>query len=192
MILYADLGMMSWGVFQVGLMNIFGLTFGQAAQLVGLGVLILGWILGFPPGFGTLMNIYFVGYFIDRIIEWGIVPRYDKLGFQSSLLVGGMAMIGVASYFYLNPKLGAGPRDGLMIGLVQKLNRPVGQVRGGIEVIVTTLGYMMGGPVGIGTVITAFTIGYFVQAAFKFGNYERNARHMNLYDLVKYLSSREG
>lgn len=192
MILYADLGMMSWGVFQVGLMNIFGLTFGQAAQLVGLGVLILGWILGFPPGFGTLMNIYFVGYFIDRIIEWGIVPRYDKLGFQSSLLVGGMAMIGVASYFYLNPKLGAGPRDGLMIGLVQKLNRPVGQVRGGIEVIVTTLGYMMGGPVGIGTVITALTIGYFVQAAFKFGNYERNARHMNLYDLVKYLSSREG
>jgi uncharacterized membrane protein YczE len=192
MILYADLGMSSWGVFQIGLMNVFGLTFGQATQIVGLGVLVLGWFLGFPPGFGTVMNMYFIGYFIDKIIWWGIIPRYESLAFQFALLVGGMAMIGVASYFYLNPKLGAGPRDGLMIGLVQKLNRPVGQVRGGIEVVVTVLGYIMGGPIGIGTIITAFSIGYFVQVAFKLGNYDRNARHMNLYELVKLLSSREG
>jgi uncharacterized membrane protein YczE len=192
MILYADLGMSSWGVFQIGLMNVFGLTFGQATQIVGLGVLVLGWFLGFPPGFGTVMNMYFIGYFIDKIIWWGIIPRYESLAFQFALLVGGMAMIGVASYFYLNPKLGAGPRDGLMIGLVQKLNCPVGQVRGGIEVVVTVLGYIMGGPIGIGTIITAFSIGYFVQVAFKLGNYDRNARHMNLYELVKLLSSREG
>jgi uncharacterized membrane protein YczE len=192
MILYADLGMSSWGVFQIGLMNVFGLTFGQATQIVGLGVLVLGWFLGFPPGFGTVMNMYFIGYFVDKIIWWGVIPTYESLAFQFFLLVGGMVMIGVASYFYLNPKLGAGPRDGLMIGLVQKLNRPVGQVRGGIEVVVTVLGYIMGGPIGIGTIITAFSIGYFVQVAFKLGNYDRNARHMNLYELVKLLSSREG
>jgi uncharacterized membrane protein YczE len=192
MILYADLGMSSWGVFQIGLMNVFGLTFGQASQIVGLGVLILGWFLGFPPGFGTVMNMYFIGYFIDKIIWWGIIPRYESLAFQLALLVGGMAMIGVASYFYLNPKLGAGPRDGLMIGLVQKLNRPVSQVRGGIEVVVTVLGYIMGGPIGIGTIITAFSIGYFIQVAFKLGKYDRKARHINLYELVKRLSSREG
>jgi len=188
MILYADLGMSPWGVFQVGLMNSVGLTFGQASQVVGLGVLVLGWLLGFPPGFGTVMNMYFIGYFIDRIIEWGIVPRFNNLGMQLVLLVGGMAMIGVASYFYLRPKLGAGPRDGLMIGLVQKLDRPVGQVRGGIEVTVTVLGYLMGGPIGLGTVITALSIGYFVQLAFKLGNYDRNAKHMNLYELTKYLT----
>ncbi|MBD3172322.1 membrane protein [Candidatus Bathyarchaeota archaeon] len=188
MILYADLGMSPWGVFQVGLMNSVGLTFGQASQVVGLGVLVLGWLLGFPPGFGTVMNMYFIGYFIDRIIKWGIVPRFNNLGMQLVLLVGGMVMIGVASYFYLRPKLGAGPRDGLMIGLVQKLDRPVGQVRGGIEVTVTVLGYLMGGPIGLGTVITALSIGYFVQLAFKLGNYDRNAKHMNLYELAKYLS----
>ena len=99
-------------------------------------------------------------------------------------------MLGVASFFYLNPKLGAGPRDGLMIGLVQKLDRPVGQVRGGIEVTVTILGYLMGGPVGIGTIITAFTTGYFVQAAFKLGNYDRNAKHKDFYELAKQLSGK--
>jgi uncharacterized membrane protein YczE len=190
MILYSDLGLSSWGVFQLGLSSSMGFTFGQASQVVGLGVLILGWFLGFPPGFGTVMNMYFIGYFIDLIIEWGIVPRYDNLAIQLALMVGGMAMIGVASYFYLNPKLGAGPRDGLMIGLVQKLDRPVGQVRGGIEVTVTVLGYLMGGPVGIGTIITAFTTGYFVQLAFKLGNYDRNTKHLDLYELAKYLSGR--
>ncbi len=190
MILYANLGMSSWGVFQIGIMNILGLSFGQASQLVGLGVLILGWFLGFPPGFGTVMNMYFIGFFIDVIMGWWTMPVYNNLVAQSAMLVGGMAMIGVASFFYLNPKLGAGPRDGLMIGLVQKLDRPVGQIRGGIEVTVTIIGYLMGGPVGVGTVITAFTIGYFVQFAFRLGNYDRNAKHMDLYELTKYLLGR--
>jgi uncharacterized membrane protein YczE len=190
MMLYADLGLSSWGVFQIGLTNTMGLTFGQASQLVGLGVLILGWVLGFPPGFGTVMNMYFIGYFIDRIMEWWTTPMYNNIALQFALLVGGMAMIGIASYFYLSPKLGAGPRDGLMIGLVQKLNRPVGQVRGGIEVTVTVLGYLMGGPVGVGTVIAAFSVGYFVQLAFKLGKYDRNAKHMDFYELAKYLSGK--
>jgi uncharacterized membrane protein YczE len=190
MMLYADLGLSSWGVFQIGLTKTMSLTFGQASQLVGLGVLILGWVLGFPPGFGTVMNMYFIGYFIDRIMEWWTAPMYNNIVLQFALLVGGMAMIGIASYFYLSPKLGAGPRDGLMIGLVQKLNRPVGQVRGGIEVTVTVLGYLMGGPVGVGTVIAALSVGYFVQLAFKLGKYDRNAKHMDFYELAKYLSGK--
>jgi uncharacterized membrane protein YczE len=191
MILYANLGMSSWGVFQIGLVKVIGLTFGQAAQVVGLGVLLFGWFLGFPPGFGTVMNMFFIGFFIDRVIEWGIVPQFNNIALQLVTLVGGMGMIGIASYFYLSPKLGAGPRDGLMIGLVQKLDRPVSHVRGGIEVTVTALGYLMGGPVGVGTLITAFSIGYFVQTAFKLGKYDRNAKHMNLFELAKYLSDRE-
>jgi uncharacterized membrane protein YczE len=190
MMLYADLGLSSWSVFQYGLTNTMGLTFGQASQLVGLGVLLLGWYLGFPPGFGTVMNMFFIGYFIDRIMEWWAAPSYGNVVFQFGMLIGGMAMIGIASFFYLSPKLGAGPRDGLMIGLVQKLNRPVGQIRGGIEVTVTVLGYLMGGPVGVGTVIAAFSVGYFVQLAFKLGSYDRNAKHMDFPELAKYLSGK--
>ncbi|MFA9495442.1 MAG: YitT family protein [Candidatus Bathyarchaeota archaeon] len=190
MILYADLGMSAWGVFQVGLMNVIGLSFGQASQVVGLGVLIFGWFLGFPPGFGTVSNMFFIGYFIDVIIGLGIVPKFNNIVLQLVLLVAGMTMIGVASYFYLSPKLGAGPRDGLMIGLVQRLDREVSVVRAGIEITVLVLGIAMGGPIGIGTVITAFSIGYFVQMAFKLGKYDRNARHMNLYELARYLGGK--
>lgn len=190
MILYADLGMSAWGVFQIGLVNTMGFTFGQATQIVGLGVLILGWAMGFPPGWGTVSNMFFIGYFIDVIIGWRVVPRFNNLALQLVMLVAGMAMIGVASYFYLSPKLGAGPRDGLMIGLVQKLDKQVSVVRAGIELTVLALGIAMGGPIGIGTVITAFSIGWFVQMAFKLGKYDRNAKHMNLYDLAKYLSGK--
>lgn len=187
MILYADLGMNSWGVFHVGLMNTFNISFGQATQIAGLGVLFIAWLMGLPPGLGTISNMYFIGYFIDVIIKWGIVPRYNDLLLQIILLIAGMATIGAASYFYLNPKLGAGPRDGLMIGLVQKLDKQVSLVRAGLEITVLLLGIVMGGPIGIGTVITAFSIGYFVQLAFKLGNYDRNSKHMNLYELAKHL-----
>jgi uncharacterized membrane protein YczE len=187
MILFADLGMSSWGVFHLGLMNTVGLSFGQTTQLVGLVVLFIGWFLGFPPGLGTVSNIYFIGYFIDIIIKWGIVPKFNNILLQLVLLITGMATIGGASYFYLSPKLGAGPRDGLMIGLVQKLDKEVSIVRAGIEITVLILGIAMGGTIGIGTVITAFSIGYFIQLAFKLGNYDRNSKHMNLYELVKHL-----
>ena len=188
--LKADLGLSAWGVLQIGMMNIVDISFGQTTQVVGLGVLIIGWTLGFPPGFGTVSNMLFIGYFIDIILGWKIVPAYDNIALQLVQLVVGMAMIGVASYFYLRPKLGAGPRDGLMIGLVQKLDREVSVVRAGIEVSVLAVGITLGGPVGIGTVITAVSIGYFVQLAFKLGKYDKNAKHMNLYELARYLGGK--
>jgi len=191
MTLYADLGMAPWGVLQVGLTKYTSLSFGQVSQVVGLAVLVLGWLLGFPPGFGTVMNMYFVGYFMDVIMAWGLVPMPRSLPGQLALLMGGIIVLGAASYTYLNPKLGAGPRDGLMMGLVQRLGRSVYQVRGAIEVTVLVLGYLLGGPVGVGTLITAFTTGYAVQLAFRLGGYDKDAKHMDLYSLVRYLRGSE-
>ena len=191
MTLYADLGMAPWSVLQVGLTRYTPLTFGQVSQVVGLAVLVLGWLLGFPPGFGTVMNMYFVGYFMDQIMAWGLVPVPRSLPGQLALLMGGILVLGAASFMYLNPRLGAGPRDGLMMGLVQRLGRPVYQVRGAIEVTVLILGYLLGGPVGVGTLITAFTTGYSVQLAFRLGGYDKNARHMDLYGLIRYLRGSE-
>jgi len=191
MTLYADLGMAPWSVLQVGLTKYTPLTFGQVSQVVGLAVLILGWVLGFPPGFGTVMNMYFVGYFMDLIMAWGLVPMPQSLPSQLALLMGDILVLGAASFMYLTPRLGAGPRDGLMMGLVQRLGRPVYQVRGAIEVTVLVLGYLLGGPVGVGTLITAFTTGYAVQLAFRLGGYDKNARHMDLYGLIRYLRGSE-
>ncbi|MBD3205106.1 membrane protein [Candidatus Bathyarchaeota archaeon] len=186
--LNSGLGMSPWGVFQVGLSQSTTLTLGQISQLVGLSVLVIGWAMGFPPGFATFMNMYFIGLFIDKIIQFTLIPKPTGLVSQFLLLLGGIIMIGTGSYFYLNPKLGAGPRDGLMMGLVRRTDLPVSVIRGGIEVTVLVLGYFLGGPVGVGTLVTALTIGYSVQMAFKLGGYDKKAEHLNLYQLARQLA----
>ncbi len=189
--LYSGLGMSPWGVFHVGLTGPSGLTLGQVSQLVGLVVLLLGWGLGFPPGFGTVSNMIFIGWFTDRIMEWGLVPKpADALG-QYALLASSVVLVGAGSLFYMRVQLGAGPRDGLMVGLLRRLNRQVWMVRGGIEVTVLVLGYLLGGPVGIGTVVTALTIGYSVQMAFKLGRFEGKSPQMNLWQLYDQLMGRD-
>jgi uncharacterized membrane protein YczE len=186
--LYSGLGMGPWGVLSVGITKYTPMTLGQSSQLVGLIVLALGWALGFAPGLGTLANMYFVGIFIDLIISWEVIPEPTYILGQFVMLFLSVATIGVASFFYLRVQLGAGPRDGLMMGLVKMLDRPVSIVRGAIEVTVLVIGYLLGGPVGVGTLVTALTTGYTVQLAFRIGRYDKKAEHVNLLELINYLS----
>lgn len=179
--------MAPWGVLNVGIAIHTHLSLGQVTQVIGLIVLLIGWGFGFPPGFGTLMNMYFVGFFIDVIMRERLIPQPKSFLEQIVLLVFGVVILSVGSLFYLSPKLGAGPRDGLMMGLVQRYNRSVGEIRSVIEIIVLIIGYLLGGPVGIGTLISALTVGYAVQLAFHIGGYDKMAPHMNLYTLLVFL-----
>ena len=188
--LNSGLGMSPWGVLTIGLTNHVSLTFGQVSQLVGLVVLAIGWILGFSPGMGTLANMYFIGLFIDLIMAWGLIPVPNGLILQFAMLFVSIALIGVGSYFYMRVRLGTGPRDGLMMGLVKRLDYPVAAVRGTLEVTVLAIGWLLGGPVGVGTVINAFTLGLSVQTAFRLGGYDKNAEHTNLLKLFGYLSGK--
>jgi len=188
--LNSGLGMAPWGVLNVGVSNITPLTLGQASQAIGLVVIAIGWALGFAPGFGTLMNMYFIGLFIDLIIAWELIPTPTDPMFQYLLLILSVAVLGVGSLFYMGVQLGAGPRDGLMLGLVRKLDRQVAYVRAGIEGTVLILGYLLGGPVGVGTVITALTTGYSVQLFFRLGRFNSKSKQLNLYELYQCLSGR--
>jgi len=189
--LNSGLGMGSWGVLSVGLTMNLPLSLGEATQISGLVVLILGWVLGSPPGLGTLANMYFIGLFIDLILAWELIPQPTTLPLQLLLLLAGIALIGVASFFYLRVQLGAGPRDGLMMGLIKRLSWPVSAIRGTIEVIVTATGYLLGGHVGIGTVITALVTGYAIQLAFSAGGFKpREKEQVDLFSLIRYLSGR--
>lgn len=186
--LYSGLGMSPWGVLNVGLANILPLTLGQVSQLIGLVVIVIGWVLGFAPGFGTLANMYFIGLFIDLIIEWNVIPTPNSPLEQFLLLFASIAVLGAGSYFYMHVQLGAGPRDGLMVGFMRRLNRSVAYVRGAIEVSVLVVGYLLGGPVGIGTVLTALTVGYSVQLAFRMGRFDsKKAKQLNLLELFRCL-----
>lgn len=188
--LYSNLGMSPWGVFQVGLAKILPLTFGQVSQVVGLAVLVLGWALGFPPGLGTVANMYLIGLFIDLVMTWNLLPQPTEMISQIAMLALGILVIGIASLLYLRAQLGAGPRDGLMVGLVTKLDRPVSQVRIAIEVTVLVLGFFLGGPVGIGTILNALLTGPVVQRSFRLGGFNPKSEQVDLYKLARILSGR--
>ena len=189
--LYSDLGTAPWTVLHVGLSKIISLTLGQTSQLVGFIVLVIGWGLGIPPGLSTFANMYFIGYFIDLIMIWKILPMPGDLMGRYAMLLFSVAMIGVASLFYMKVQLGAGPRDGLMVGLVSKLDRPVSTIRTAIEVTVLVIGFLLGGPVGIGTLVNALLMGPAVQASFRLGGFNAKSEQINLYKLANCLSGRE-
>jgi uncharacterized membrane protein YczE len=184
-ILNSGLGMYPGGVFTVGVAAHTPLTIGQVQQIMQATFLLLGWYLGFPPGLGTLADLTLSGVFIDLFISSGIVPVPTGIIGQLLFLIFGVVLMGAGTYFYIRVLLGAGPMDGFMLGVTTKTKRPVSVVRGSMEVAFLAVGYALGGPVGIGTVITALTIGYSVQLAFRIGRYDPDSKHVNLYELFR-------
>lgn len=191
-VLYANLGVSPWETLSLGIINHTPLTLGQTSQIIGLLVLVISYFIGVIPGIASIFNMYFIGFFIDLVDNAGILKIPKTLLGKLILLLVGILTIGWATYFYLKVELGAGPRDGLMEGLVKKLNKPVWLIRGVIETTVLTIGYFLGGIVGIGTIITAFTIGFAVQWAFKVGKYDsKTVEHEDLIQLIKKLKPKE-
>lgn len=180
----AELGMAPWGVFHVGLSNYFPITMGQATQLMGLLILTVAFFLGQIPGLASIMNMVFIGMFIDILDALVNIPTPEHLLVSIAMILVGVFFIGWGTYFYLRVELGAGPRDGLMEGLVRKTKRPIWLIRGIIEGSALFLGFLMGGPVGFGTILIALTLGFSVEFAFKVGGYHSStARHINLKEL---------
>jgi len=188
--LYSKLGMSPWDVFHMGIVNHSVLSFGHTTQLVGLGIITISVFLGVIPGIGSIFNMIFIGLFIDLINDTGIISTPGSLLGKILMLISAILIMGIATFFYLKVDLGAGPRDGLMEGLVIKLNKPVWLIRGFIEITVLIIGLFLGGPVGSGTLILAVAIGPSVQLAFKIGKYDsKKAQHMNLITLYRAMKS---
>ena len=186
--LYASLGTSPWGVFHVGLTIITTLTLGQITQIVGLVIVLLSWLLGFSPGFGTFANMITIGFFIDLVIYWEIIPTQTQIGFQILQLISSIIILGAGVFLYLKAQLGAGPRDGLMVALTIKFNKPVSHIRVPMDIIVSILGYLLGGPLWIGTIITALTLGYCMQFFFKIGRFDSTSEQLSLmkvYQIIK-------
>ena len=186
--LYSKLGMSPWDVLHMGIVNHSVLSFGQTTQLVGFTIIMFSVFLGVIPGIGSVLNMIFIGGFIDLIDNTRILKTPGSMVGKIIMLIAAILIMGIATFFYLRVELGAGPRDGLMEGLVRKLNKPVWMIRGSIEIVVLIIGFLLGGPVGIGTLLLAGAIGPSVQFAFKLGKYDsKKAQHMNLISLYKNI-----
>jgi uncharacterized membrane protein YczE len=156
MLLLAGLGVDPWDVFQQGLSRRLGLGVGTWAIVVGAAVLLLWIPLRQRPGFGTLSNVVVIGTVIDLMLATAPTPH--GLALRAAVMLAGVALNGVATGAYIGAGLGPGPRDGLMTGLAAR-GRSIRVVRTGIELTVLASGWLLGGTVGIGTVVYALAIG---------------------------------
>ncbi len=156
MLLLAGLGVDPWDVFHQGLSRRLGLGVGTWAIIVGVFVLLLWIPLRQRPGFGTLSNVVVVGLVIDVMLA--IVSPVHGLAAQIVVMLGGVVLNGIATGLYIGAGLGPGPRDGLMTGLAAR-GHSIRIVRTSIELTVLVTGWVLGGTVGIGTVVYALGIG---------------------------------
>jgi uncharacterized membrane protein YczE len=155
-----DLGLGPWEVLHQGVSFHTPIPIGTVGIITGLMVLVLWIPLRERFGLGTALNVVLIGIVIDVTLIWLTTP--DSMALRWIYVVGGVVMVGVASGYYIGAGLGPGPRDGLMTGLARR-GWPIGLVRMGIELVVLFGGWLLGGTVGIGTLLFAFGIGPLVQ-----------------------------
>jgi uncharacterized membrane protein YczE len=153
----AAIGLSPWDVLAQGCARTTGIAYGWMTNLVGLAVLILWWPLRQRPGIGTVLNVALIGT-CAQLGLW-LVPQPHELFAQIALFTAGLLGLACATGIYLAPQLGPGPRDGLMTGMVRRTGWQVWAVRGGIELFVLVVGWLLGGQVGVGTLVEALLIG---------------------------------
>ena len=154
-------GLAPWSVFESGLIRHVPLTLGQAVILVSFALLLLWIPLRETPGLGTVSNAVIIGLAVDATTH--VVPAPDPVLLRIVLMVGGVALCGLATAMYIGAQFGRGPRDGLMTGLARRTGRSLRLVRTCLEVVVVLVGLLLGGALGVGTVLYALAIGPLTQ-----------------------------
>ena len=157
LLIVSSSGASPWSVLAQGLFLNIGFSVGLITIFISIAVLLLWFPLKQKPGIGTILNALIIGLMIDACIRYVPTPE----NYFNQVLLGAIAVftVGLGGGIYLVANLGAGPRDGLMIGLQKKTNLPIALVRGVLEITVLSIGWYLGGTVGIGTLLFAFGIG---------------------------------
>ena len=165
LVVASKLGNSPWTVLAEGVSKHTPLSIGAATFSISV-IVLLCWIpLREWPGLGTVLNAVVIGVAIDTTLA--LLPHLGSHGVRWAALLGGIAIVGLGSGLYLTAALGPGPRDGLMTGLHARFGWPLAGVRTGIELTAVTLGFFLGGTVGIGSVLFALLIGHAVSFGVK-------------------------
>ncbi len=191
MTINANLGLSPWDVFHQGFANLLGITIGKAHIIVGLSLVITDHLIGEKVGWGILSNMLFVGLFIDFLMLNKLVPTFNGFIPNLVMMLLGVFTLGVGSYLYIDVGLGSGPRDGLMIALVKKTGKSVRFVKNSVELMAVIVGYMLGGYIGVGTLIMAIAGGYLTQFAFKIAKFDvKEVQHRFIDDDIKFIKEK--
>jgi len=171
LIIRAGLGTGTWLVLEVALANLLGIQIGTMTVYMGFAVLVIALLLRERVGWGTLGNILSIGPWLNLFLNVFSTPK-DNFALQVGMFLLGVLIQGIATAVYIGVDAGAGPRDSLMLAIHRVTGLSIRLARGVIEVLVVLIGWLLGGPLGFGTVAFALLIGPSVQWAFKLFNVE--------------------
>ncbi len=170
MMIHTGLGVPPWDVLTQGIQVQTGWSFGVSATVTSAFVLLLWIPIKQQPGIGTFVNALLIGPFAD--LNQPLMPKLDGLFVNLIWLILGIVVFAVGAGLYISPNLGAGPRDGLMVGLTRVSGWPFWIIRTIGETLVLVSGWLLGGTVGIGTALFAVSVGYLMQTSMKFFGFD--------------------
>ena len=183
----ADIGAAPWDVLSLGLSKTLGILYGNASIAVSLTILLIDVLMREPIGIAMFIDAVVVGKAVDFFNWLDPVPRGNSLAVSVPMLIAGLFVLAYTQYTYMVASLGCGPRDTLLVGLAKRLKRvPIGLVSIALLSTATLIGWLLGGPVGLGTLLCAFGAGPIMQLAFRTVRFDATAiRHQRLRDSIK-------
>ncbi|MBC8059081.1 MAG: hypothetical protein H7Y18_00245 [Clostridiaceae bacterium] len=182
----ANIGLAPWEAFSMGGTYLTHISYGNVVVITGFIIIAIDFVFKEKIGFGTIVNAILIGKFVDLIQFVNIIPRMSNFGLGLLMLLLGLLVICIGSYFYIGASLGCGPRDALMVALGKRMPKvPIGAIRALIEGIVLIIGWLLGAKIGIGTIISVFGIGLILQFTFKLLRFDvKNIKHESVADTV--------
>ena len=190
--IHADIGAAPWDVLNLGLSKTLHIIYGSASIAVSLTILIIDILLKENIGIAMFIDAVTVGKAVD-FFEWlDIVPVPKTLVGSIVMILIGLVIIGYTQMLYMKAALGCGPRDTLLVGLTRRVPKiPIGAVSIGLLSTATLVGWLLGGPVGIGTILCAFASGPIMQAAFMSGKFDATGiRHQKIHESIRVFAGK--
>ena len=185
----ANIGAGPWDVLNIGLSRSLGILYGTASIAVSLSILLIDILLREPIGIAMLIDAVVVGKSVDFFNWIHAVPAFQSLWTGIPVMAVGLFILAYTQYTYMIASLGCGPRDTLLVGLAKRVKRvPIGAVSIALLSTATLAGWLLGGPVGIGTLLCAFGTGPIMQLAFTTVRFDATGiRHQRLMDSMKVM-----
>ncbi len=185
----ANIGVSPWDVLNIGVSKTFGILYGTASITISCIILGIDLLLREPVGFAMLIDAVVVGKAVDFFNWLNVVPMADSLPMSLGMQVLGLFIMGYTQYFYMAAALGCGPRDTLLVGLKRRTSRlPIGAVSIALLSVATLIGWLLGGPVGLGTLVCAFLAGPIMQLAFRTVGFDATCiRHQSIPESLRVL-----
>ena len=186
----ANIGAGPWDVFNLGLSKTLGILYGNASIAVSVTILVIDILLREPIGIAMFIDAVVVGKSVDFFNHLHVVSSPDSLWVSIPMMIVGLFIVGYTQFTYMWSSLGCGPRDTLLVGLKRRTDKiPIGVISIGILSLATLIGWLLGGPVGIGTLICAFCSGPIMQFAFRTVRFDATqVQHQRLNEAAKVFA----